>query len=290
VSWIIVKKFPLEADLSAVTGYLRQRRVAHQIYEEAGAQVVAVMDPAVVEPLQQFLEGVVQGTIHLSPNLQPQVAALSSVPSLWEQIKSVPVTGLLILLSALGAALVELDKNYLYVHWLTFQNISQNGFVPLGSSLKAGEVWRLVTPVFLHFGFFHVLFNCLWLWDLCRRIEFLLGKKAYFLLIVCTGILSNTAQYVWSEPRIFGGMSGVVYALVGFIMVSHKLSPHRLTAVPSGIIIFMLAWLVICMTNVVDYFIGGGVANAAHLGGLLAGFGAAVVTTTIVKINSKDKQ
>jgi GlpG protein len=33
----------------------------------------------------------------------------------------------------------------------------------------------------------------------------------------------------------------------------------------------MLFWLVLCMTGAIDYFIGGGVANAAHVGGLLAG-------------------
>jgi GlpG protein len=67
-------------------------------------------------------------------------------------------------------------------------------------------------------------------------------------------------------------MSGVVYALLGFVMVSHKLSPHPLTAVPAGVIGFMLFWLVLCMTGAIDIFLGGGgVANAAHLGGLIAG-------------------
>lgn len=70
---------------------------------------------------------------------------------------------------------------------------------------------------------------------------------------------------------MFGGMSGVVYALVGFIWIRHKIAPHPLFAVAPGIIGFMLFWLVFCMTGIVDVFIDGSVANAAHLGGLISG-------------------
>jgi GlpG protein len=279
MNWIVVKKFPLETDLSAVTGYLRQRGVVHQIYEERGEQIIAVADSSFVEPLLQFLEGVMQGKIHIeSDNLHaiPQ----SSVPFLLSNINATYITSAMILLSAIGTAIVGFDKN---LHWFTFQDFTRQDIIPLSTSLAAGEWWRLITPVFLHFGFFHVLFNCLWLWDLGRRVELLLGKGWYLLFFLSTGIFSNIAQYLWSGPSLFGGMSGFVYALVGFVMVSHKLSPHRLTAVPSGVIIFMLAWLVLCMTNVMDYF-GIGIANAAHLGGLLSGCVFALVMTKFLKI------
>ncbi|MES2676464.1 MAG: rhomboid family intramembrane serine protease [Pseudomonadota bacterium] len=278
MNWIVVKKYPLETDLSAVTAYLRQRGVVHQIYEERGEQVIAVADSSFVEPLLQFLEGVMHGKINIeSDNLQsiPQ----SSVPSLSSNINATYITSALIFLSAIGAGIVGFDKN---LQWFTFQNFTHQNVIPLSTSLAAGEWWRLITPVFLHFGFFHVLFNCLWLWDLGRRVEFLLGKAWYLLFFISTGILSNIAQYMWLGPGLFGGMSGFVYALVGFVMVSHKLSPHQLTAVPSGVIIFMLAWLVLCMTNVMDYF-GIGIANAAHIGGLLSGCSFAFVKVKFLK-------
>ncbi|MES2824729.1 MAG: rhomboid family intramembrane serine protease [Pseudomonadota bacterium] len=278
MSWIVVKKFPLETDLSAVTAYLRQRGVVHQIYEERGEQIIAVADSSFVEPLLQFLEGVMQGKINIeSDNLQsiPQ----SSEPSLLNNINATYITSALIFLSAIGTVIVGFDKN---LQWFTFQEFTHQSVIPLNTSLAAGEWWRLITPVFLHFGFFHVLFNCLWLWDLGRRVELLLGKGWYLFFFISTGILSNIAQYLWSGPSLFGGMSGFVYALVGFVMVSHKLAPHRLTAVPSGVIIFMLAWLVLCMTNVMDY-LGIGIANAAHLGGLLSGCAFALVTTKFLK-------
>jgi len=279
MNWIVVKKFPLDTDLSAVTSYLRQHGVVHQIYEERGEQIIAVVDSSVVQPLLQFLDDVTQGKIHIASNNSP-VNLEPITQSLSSQIKATYITSALIFLSIIGAGIVSLDKN---LFWFTFQNFTQQDVIPLGTSLGAGEWWRLITPVFLHFGFFHVLFNCLWLWDLGRRVELLLGKAWYLGFFVTAGIISNTAQYIWSGPSIFGGMSGFVYALVGFIMVRHRLSPHRLTDVPKGVIIFMLVWLILCMTGVMDY-LGVGIANAAHLGGLLAGCIFALITTKIVKV------
>jgi GlpG protein len=182
------------------------------------------------------------------------------------------------LLSALGALLVALDSSRNFVSWFSFQDTTDYAFLPFSDSLKAGEVWRIITPVFLHFGFLHVLFNSLWIWDLGRRVELLLGKKNYVLFFIITAAVSNVAQYRWAADTLFGGMSGVVYALVGFIIVSQRLSPNKLTAVPASVLGFMLFWLALCMSGVVDYFIGGGVANAAHVGGLLAGAAYAAIT------------
>ena len=275
MNWIIVKKFPLETDLSAATGYLRQHGIAHQIYEESGNQVVAVSDPSVVEPLLQFLDNVTQGKIHIELHKTPQPTTQSSVPSFLDQIKITPITSLLIVLSVVGAFLYYVDPQFKFLYLFMFKRFS---------NFTLNESWRLITPVFIHFGFLHVLFNSLWMWDLGRRVEILLGKKWYCIFFVFAAIASNSAESLWSDASKFGGMSGVVYALVGFIMVSHKLAPHRLTAVSPGIIIFMLVWLVLCMTGMVDYFIDGGVANAAHLGGLLAGCAFALITTKILKL------
>jgi GlpG protein len=198
--------------------------------------------------------------------------------SLLEQLIAAPVTGLLILFSALGALLVYADPHFVYVHVFSFFDFTEHAFIPFEQSFLSGEVWRLLTPVFLHFSFFHVLFNSLWVWDLGRRLEFLCGKKEYFLFFLLTSSFSNMAQYLWSGFNLFGGMSGFVYALVGFILVSHKLSPRKLTAVPPGLLVFMLVWLVACMTGIVEFFVGAGIANAAHVGGFLAGCGYALAT------------
>lgn len=279
MNWIVVKRFPLTADLTHVTGFLRERAIQHRIYEEAGEQVIAVVDPRMVAPIAQFLDDVAQGRLVISQDENTQAVTESTQGfSLIGQLKATPISALLILLSTIGALIVTIDPEYNIVRWLSFQDLYLHSFKPLGESLNAGQIWRFVTPAFLHFGFLHVLFNSLWMWDLGRRLELLLGKRNYILFFIFTAAVSNIAQYRWAADTLFGGMSGVVYGLVGFIIVSHKLAPNKLTAVPASVLGFMLFWLVLCMTGVIDHFVGGGVANAAHIGGLLAGAAFAAVT------------
>jgi GlpG protein len=271
VNWIVVKKFPLNKDLTHVTGFLNERAIVHRIYEEAGEQILAVTDPRMVGPIAQFLNEVEQGTLVIQHDVATAEPESSVAQPIIQQMFSSPVTSVLILLSALGALLVGLSDSLRVVHWFTFQKVSSGYFLTLGKSLQAGEIWRLVTPAFLHFGFLHFAFNSLWMWDLGRRLELYMGKSNYLLFFVVTAVLSNGAQYFWEPNTNFGGMSGVVYALVGFIIVNQKVSPNKLTAVPASVLGFMLFWLVLCMTGAIDYFVGGGIANAAHVGGLIAG-------------------
>ena len=270
MQWILVKKFPLTQDLGKINGFLQERCIEHRIYEEAGEQVLAVVDPRMVAPIARFLLELEMGSLVIDQDNSPP-SLTATKPSLWRQFACQPVTTALIVLSALGALTVALDTHYWLVRWLSFQAIDRNELLPLGVALQRGEIWRLITPVFLHFGFMHFLFNSLWLWDLGRRLELLLGTWHFVVFFTLVSAVSNTAQYLWQPGSLFGGMSGVVYGLVGFILVSHRFKPQPLTAVPAAVLGFMLAWLLLCMSGAVDYVIGGSVANAAHLGGLLAG-------------------
>ena len=277
MNWIIVKKFSLNKDLTHVTGFLHERSIEHRVYEEAGEQVLAVRDPRMVGPIAQFLDEVEQGTLVIKQDVAPLNTESSASQPFLLQIFSTPITSVLIVLSALGAIIVALQSSLQLMQWFTFQKVSFGYFLTLEKTLQSGEIWRFITPAFLHFGVLHFVFNSLWMWDLGRRLEQYLGRSIYLLFFVVTAVISNAAQYFWQPDTNFGGMSGVVYALVGFIIVSQKLSPHKLTAVPASVLGFMLFWLVLCMTGAVDYFVGGGVANAAHVGGLLAGAAFAVL-------------
>ena len=283
MNWIAVKYFPLDQDLRALSNYLRERGLQHRIVEENGQQCLAVLDAAVIPALQEFLDQLVQGQVELHPAAALNVAVETGVPTLLEQAARVPVVICLIIFSGLGALLVETNVGNTWVHYFTFQDFIGPRFIPLTESLARGEVWRLLTPAFLHFGIFHVLFNSLWMWDLGRRLEFFLGRWHFLLFFVITGVAANCVQYLWSGSAAFGGMSGVVYALVGFIAVRQRLAPHPLINIPPALLGFMLFWLVLCMTGVVDYFIAGSVANAAHVGGLVAGGVYAFLTKNLYR-------
>ena len=134
-----------------------------------------------------------------------------------------------------------------------------------------GELWRLITPIFVHFGLMHFVFNGLWLALLGGRIETLLGPVHLLLLVLVCAVISNLGQFVWTGSVAFGGMSGVIYALLGSIWIRNLLAPHPILALPKELIGFMLFWLLFCMTGALDFLLGVGIANAAHFSGLIVG-------------------
>jgi GlpG protein len=138
------------------------------------------------------------------------------------------------------------------------------------SAIRQGEFWRLVSPCFIHWGFIHVYFNMWWLLSLGSMIENRKGALFLLVLVVVSGVVSNTAQYFAAGP-LGGGFSGVLYALFGYIWMKSRFQPADGLMLRKDIVIMMLVWLFVCMTGVV-----GPIGNTAHTVGLLVGmvFGA----------------
>ena len=170
--------------------------------------------------------------------------------------KQYPSTILLIGLSALGWLMVSANYSFSVRH-LSFT--------------YGGDYWRLLTPIFLHFGIVHFTFNSIWLSMLGSRIENLMGSIHLTLLVVVSGLISNLSQFWWSGAPNFGGMSGVIYSLLGYLWIGNILAPRAGLELPQGIFGFMIGWLFLCMTPLLPAVFGVGIANAAHVGGLLCG-------------------
>ena len=137
--------------------------------------------------------------------------------------------------------------------------------------LIGNEWWRLITPMFIHFSPTHLIFNSLWIYILGREIEQLDGKIIFIFLILFTSMVSNYLQYSFSGPSLFGGLSGVVYGLLGYCFVSETFLRINKFSFPPAIYIFMFVWLLIGFTGFLDLLGFGKIANFAHLGGLLSG-------------------
>ena len=105
-----------------------------------------------------------------------------------------------------------------------------------------------------------------------------MGTAVLLPLVIVSGAASNIAQCVFGGPSLFGGMSGVVYALLGFCWVYNLLVPQRSLPVPKPIIYVMLAWLVFCFVAPTELLGLGSIANAAHAAGLLFGCGCGLLT------------
>lgn len=131
--------------------------------------------------------------------------------------------------------------------------------------LRRGQIWRLVTPIFLHFSILHLLFNMLWLKQLGTALELHEGTVRLGLQVLVFAVASNLAQYFISGPT-FGGMSGVVYGLFGYVWIRGRYDPRRPYALDRNSVIMMVGWFFLCFTGLV-----GPIANTAHAVGLALG-------------------
>jgi len=148
------------------------------------------------------------------------------------------------------------------------------------SEIREGQAWRLLTPILIHYGIFHLLFNMFWLRDLGFMIEGQKGPWWLAILVLVIGIPSNLAQYMMAGPW-FGGMSGVVYGLFGYVWMKGKYSPHEGMALHPHTVFYMVAWFALCFTGWV-----GSIANSAHAVGLLMGMAIGIASHLRRKILS----
>lgn len=155
------------------------------------------------------------------------------------------------------------------VSWLSFANPTAHIGKPQ-AQIPWMEPWRTVTPIFLHFGVMHLVFNMLMLISMGSRVERAIGPYRYAALVLALAIFSNLAQGLMVPHHNFGGMSGVVYGIFGFIWVQMSRAPSRGLAVDGLTSFIMMAWFFAGFSS--QFNMGGAaVANHAHAGGLLMG-------------------
>ena len=171
--------------------------------------------------------------------------------------------------SSFGSKLNLIEPIFFNKFLISFNQIQFYDFQT--TYLLSNEWWRLVTPMFIHFSPTHLIFNSLWIYILGKEIEQLDGKIIFIFLILFTSISSNYLQYSFSGPSLFGGLSGVVYGLLGYCFVSETFLRINKFSFPPAIYIFMFVWLLIGFTGFLDLLGFGKIANFAHLGGLLSG-------------------
>ncbi|WP_415355074.1 rhomboid family intramembrane serine protease [Halioglobus sp. Uisw_031] len=256
----------LEEDLLPLSGLLHQHGVMHRIFEEGGRQIVLVGRQDQAQQVQDLYQAWRAGDVRIE--LTRHAGQDTTIP-MRTVLLNAPVTLALILLS-IGGFLMYL---YTPMNWLNALSFSSSQVSDNQGLFQAidGQYWRLITPAFLHFGWLHIVFNCLWLWDLGRRVEQVMGHLNMFMLFLVIAVVSNASQFEFGGGGLFGGMSGVVYGLLGFSWIAPQLQPAWPIQPPKAIMIFMVGWLVVCMSGMVEVLGFGAIANAAHLGGLLCG-------------------
>ncbi|MDG1001716.1 MAG: rhomboid family intramembrane serine protease [Pseudomonadales bacterium] len=270
-----------EVDLSLFSQYLWQQQIAHRVNEAGNEQELWVTADADVEIVTaayaKFSSGEmtlkrVENAANVTESGGSRLARL-----VWSFMK-LPVTLFTIVITVLFYPIawgIEFSQFGAWFSAMTFVpfELTRAGLV-FGSASEMharAEYWRLLSPMFIHFSLLHIVFNLLWFWELGRRIESDLGSAELVLIMVATSLCANVMQYVMTGPSLFGGMSGVVFGLLGFTLVWSRMLPARSIAMPDAVYIFMFVFLALGFFGVIDLLQLGSMANGAHLGGLLAG-------------------
>ncbi|MET9381997.1 rhomboid family intramembrane serine protease [Streptomyces sp. NPDC002928] len=144
-----------------------------------------------------------------------------------------------------------------------FELIGQ-AYVPLLGSVEGiaqGQWYRLLTAMFLHGSYIHILFNMLSLWWIGGPLEAALGRVRYLALYFVSGLAGSALTYLLAEPNTPSlGASGAIFGLFGATAVLMRRLNYDMRPV--------IALLVI---NLIFTFSWANIAWQAHIGGLVAG-------------------
>lgn len=206
----------------------------------------------------------------------PESDPLPKHVTIWDFFRRNPASTTLILICIAVALWTQLGSSIDRVGWLTFVAISDSGESPgYLPGLIDGQVWRVLTPIFIHFGLIHLVFNMMWLYELGGIIEAKWTSRRLLILVAVIGSISNAAQFVVNgdfthgirfSNALSGGMSGVVYGLFGYIWIRSRREPTLGIHLNQQTVLMMMGWLVFCMTGLL-----GHIGNTAHAVGLLLG-------------------
>ena len=199
------------------------------------------------------------------PPLTMTLLIISVVVSLLTNFMSPPAT------FKLGQAMVE------QLSFVSPRLYEASGGDP-AASLKRGEVWRAITPVFLHGSPIHLAMNMFVLVMLGRVTERLVGTPRYALMMLILAALPMLLACLM-PPQFDGspftvGISGVVYGLAAYLWIIGMQRPELGFRIPNSMIALLLIVVVLGFTGLI-----GHLSNWGHLGGFVVGLVLAQFST-----------
>lgn len=291
---------PLETDLSNFSRWLLLQGIRHRIVEDQGGQCLILddlrysdqvssvleqylTDPLARERLARHLDQIEHDRTSQEPDFthENQLNDVGYTRTSWRQA---PVIFTLIFVSIVFAFFSDFGKGgpllraFLIIDPFAAHqelNTIMGRWYAMLDTLISGQVWRLITPDFIHFNVMHITFNLLMLWVLGGQLEKQKGSASFLALTFFVSVISNIAQLLETNYH-FGGLSGVVYGLVGYCWLWKRYDENIFF--PSVLLKFSLVWLLLGYTPVTEWLGLGKMANAAHLYGLLSGLLWAAIT------------
>lgn len=266
-------------------GHLRRQGLECRINPEADGKSIWLFDEDALEQARGELEEFRNGSLVLPPMQKPAERAPapkadpgSARPWSWrradwfQRVREFEWPFTFLLLAASVIATLAIDFGNQEKPWLDALGIMP--FSPEARSLsespwtylEKGQIWRLITPILLHFGPLHLLLDVQWTYVFGGAIERVRGTWRLVGLVVFSAVLSNLGQYFWSGPT-FGGLSGVGHAMFGYVWMKYRFQPQVGLVLPPTLFWLFWGFFLLCFTDI----IGLPIANVAHAVGLAAG-------------------
>jgi membrane associated rhomboid family serine protease len=145
--------------------------------------------------------------------------------------------------------------------------------------LRNWYLWQLATFQFLHLNLWHLIGNVMTLWFIGRHVEAVLGSKrflfAYFVSGFGGGILQGALMLIFPVhfgPIVFGASAGTtgIFAIFAIMEGQSEIRVNFILPIKARVLLYIVAGISLFFT-LVPTPREGGVAHAAHLGGILAG-------------------
>ncbi|MBJ7222995.1 MULTISPECIES: rhomboid family intramembrane serine protease GlpG [unclassified Brenneria] len=247
----------------AFVDYMQTQNVGLEIRATGQEAELWLADDEQLDKVQQALE------IFLRDPLNPRYQAASWQSgstdsgiqyhrfSYWQtlQQKAGPLTLSIMVVAVVVFLLMQVSGADRVMAWLSYPEAGQQW-----------QLWRWFSHALLHFSVLHILFNLMWWWYLGGPVEKVLGTRKLLMITLISSLVSGWAQS-WFSGIYFGGLSGVVYALMGYVWLRGEREPNGNLFMPRSLMAFALLWLI------AGYFdiLGMSIANAAHAAGLVAG-------------------
>lgn len=170
-------------------------------------------------------------------------------------------------------------QNRHYSLWLTGIIVAvfilQLAYLPLTDSFKLvssdalARPWILVTAIFLHAGFAHLLFNGLGLAMFGSILEEVVGSTRFLAIFIAAGIFSSIVS-AFFYPSVLGA-SGAIFGVIGALTVLRPTITVWVYYIPMPLYVAAIVW---AAADFFGFIMPTGVANAGHLSGLAAGIAA----------------
>ena len=264
---------PLDFDLRPVIAKLSRSGYRLQVSEESGEQVVWVHDETQIAPIQRLIEAQARGELDSQDRVVAEKGGsvaqtlVMVMRRLGAFFRTCPLASVLGALCLAVAGTSQLGRELRGLEWLFFPPVAFTSFSELALQLFEPIFFlRALTPALLHFGEIHLVFNLLWLFYFGRQIERVQPWLLVAVVYAMTALAGNVAQYYFSGSNAFGGLSGLIYGLVGYTWVLGVIAPKgQVTLRSSTFWVFVIALFGMAL------FASDSIASEAHAGGLIAG-------------------